>query len=175
VLNDDEIIDAIRRAYADKLPDWKTAEFKRVRRNLGVHSKGTLFSKVDTLFPNEHPESKNHCIDSYEPITKGSIGKAFNNLQRIFSNSSFSVTASDATLAFVSGTNFAGQNLFNFFVSEWIQKCVTDDPNGLLAVYPKEYLDQHPGEYVRFVESENIKSSFLTGRLTADFISRARQ
>jgi hypothetical protein len=79
MLSDEEIVKLLKVAYESKLPVWKVDYMAGICKNLQVHTKGLLFSKVDTLFPNEHPDSKAHCINTYEPITKGSIWKAMSN------------------------------------------------------------------------------------------------
>lgn len=128
----------------------------RICKNLQVHTKGLLFSKVDTLFPHEHPDSKIHCINTYEAITKGSIWKAINNVIRIFSNSSFNVSASDSTIEFINNTNFTEQNLFSFFLEQWSHTGVATDPNALYAVYPPEYIKDSGGDMIRFISSQFI-------------------
>jgi hypothetical protein len=152
-----EIVQLIKKAVQFDMPQWKKDYMSRICNNLQVHSKGLLFTKVDTLFPNEHPESKNHCVNTYEPITKASIWKAINNITRIFSNSSFSVSASDGTIAFINSSNFCNQNLFSFFLQQWIDAAIATDPNSLCAVYPKRYTEIHGGEMVRFLSHKNIK------------------
>src|SRR5438128_2013345 len=116
MLSQEEINAVIKKAYEAKLPDWKKTYYERIANNLQVHTKGLLFSKVDTLFPHEHPDSKLHCINTYEPITKGSVWKGINNIIRIFSNSSFTVSASDETLEYCNKPQFEGANLFNWFL-----------------------------------------------------------
>lgn len=74
----------IKNAETKTVDKWKKTYYKKVARELQVHTKGQLFKKVNTLFPNEHPDSKAHCIATYEPITKGSVWKGINNLKRIF-------------------------------------------------------------------------------------------
>lgn len=118
LLEDTEIAKLIKEAIKAELPAWKKDYMAKICTNLQVHTKGNLFSKVDTLFPNEHPDSKNHCVNTYEPITKGSIWKSINNINRIFTNSSFSITASDSTLERINDKIFEGQNLFSFLLKD---------------------------------------------------------
>ncbi|MEO7049442.1 MAG: hypothetical protein ABI091_29325 [Ferruginibacter sp.] len=157
MLQEEEIVKLLTKAFTAKLPEWETLYKKRIARNLQVHTKGLLFSKVDTLFPNENPASKEHCVNTYEPITKGSIWKAINNIVRIFSNSSFTVSASDTTLLNINENNFNQENLFSWFVEKWNNVAVATDPNSLIAIYPPEYLLDKPGAMVRFVENQNIR------------------
>ena len=147
----------IKKVVEAKFPQWKADYYQRLCTNLQVHTKGLLFSKVDTLFPNEHPDSKKHCVDTYEPITKGSIWKAINDISRIFSNSSFSVSSSDATAQKIEQNGFEGANLFNWFLTNWIDQVVATDANAYCAVYPEEYIKKYGGEAVRFVKSEHLK------------------
>ncbi len=157
MLQDTEIVKLLKTAYDSKLPQWRLDYMARICKNLQVHTKGLLFSKVDTLFPHEHPDSKMHCINTYEAITKGSVWKAINNITRIFSNSSFTVSASDSTLAFINDNNFSGGNLFSFFLNNWTASAIATDPNGLCAIYPPEYINDTHGDKIRFIKNEHIK------------------
>lgn len=160
MLQEPEIVELIKKVLKAKVPDWKKNYMENICKNLQVHTKGLLFKKVDTLFPHEHPDSKAHCINTYEPITKGSIGKGINNISRIFCNSSFSVSASDSTLNAINADMFDGKNLFSYFVPAWIDANLATDPNSLCAVYPDEYLAEYPGSKVRFIGSQHrVKTS----------------
>lgn len=155
MLQETEIAKLISEVEKYELPPWQKTYMARIAKDLQVHTKGLLFSKVDTLFPHEHPDSKAHCVNTYEPFTKGSIWKAINNLIRIFSNSSFAVSASDSTLDFLNKANFCGENLFSFFIKNWNSTAIATDPNALCAVYPEEYIKDFPGDRVRFINSEH--------------------
>ncbi|MEJ7611367.1 MAG: hypothetical protein WKF88_09350 [Ferruginibacter sp.] len=157
MLQETEIVELIAKARKYELPQWQRNYMTRIAKDLQVHTKGLLFSKVDTLFPHEHPDSKNHCVNTYEPITKGSIWKAIKNLIRIFSNSSFTVSASDSTLDFVNKANYNGQNLFSYFIEHWNTHAIATDPNALCAVYPPDYLEENPGDIIRFIKNEHIR------------------
>lgn len=144
------------------LAPWKKEYFKKVARGLQVHTKGQLFSKVDTLFPNEHPDSKAHCLATYEPITKSSIWKGINNLNRIFSNSAFTINTGDELRAYLEEYSYEGMNLLTHFLDLWVHKAVAEDPHGLFVVYPPEYAEERDMCPVQFVRSEFIKAK---GRL----------
>lgn len=152
-LNDDEIAKVLKMSFEAKMPGWKQEYMERICRNLQVHTKGLLFSKVDTLFPHEHPDSKAHCVNTYEPITKGSIWKGINGIIRIFYSSSFVISASDNTLELINDDWFEGKNLFSYFLDEWADNAIATDPNMLCAVYPEDA----GGDRIRFIRSEHIK------------------
>jgi len=148
----------IKQSEIQKLPGWKKDYFEKVAKALQVHTKGQLFSKVDTLFPNEHPDSKAHCIATYEPITKSSIWKGINNLLRIFSSSSFSINVGDELTKWLEDYETDGHNLLNYFLQEWVHKAVAEDPNGLFVIYPPDYADEYDFCPVQWVRSSMIKS-----------------
>jgi hypothetical protein len=148
----------IRAAQIKQLNSWKKDYFEKVAKSLQVHTKGQLFSKVDTLFPNEHPDSKAHCIATYEPITKASIWKGINNLQRIFASSSFSFQVGDDLNAWLAEYEHNGLNLLNYFLQEWVAKAVAEDPNGLFVVYPPDWAAERGICPVQWVRSDLIKS-----------------
>ena len=157
MLQEADIQKIIKSVTVATLPEWKRTYYEQLCTNLQVHTKGLLFSKVDTLFPNEHPDSKAHCVNTYEPITKGSIWKAINDISRIFSNSSFTVSASDVTNKAVEANDFENSNLFNWFLSKWIEETVAGDANSWCAVYPPDYIKQYGGDQVRFIRSDFLK------------------
>ncbi len=148
----------IKASEVKKLDGWKRDYFEKVAKSLQVHTKGQLFSKVDTLFPNEHPDSKAHCLATYEPITKSSIWKGINNLLRIFSSSSFSINVGDELNKWLAEYEHDGHNLLNWFLQEWVHKAVAEDPNGLFVVYPPDWAEERDICPVQWVRSELIKS-----------------
>lgn len=135
-----------------KLPDWQASLFKRNAEAVQVHSQGHIFHKIDQLFPNEHPDSKAHRILAFESITEPSFGRAANNVNRIFRNSSYTVEAQEKTIAFASENAFEGQNLFNWFLDQWVRYALKEDSNSRIVCYPKEYTDRGNPAIV-FVES----------------------
>lgn len=148
----------IKTAQVKKIQSWKTDFFKKICRELQVHTKGQLFSKVDTLFPNEHPESKKHCVATYEPITKASIWKGINNLQRIFAHSSFSYQVGEELTEWLANFEWNGQNLLQYFLQEWVAKAVAEDPNGFFVIYPPDYAEEKNMCPIQWVRSDFIKS-----------------
>lgn len=148
----------IKAAQTKTLDNWKKDYFEKVAKALQVHTKGQLFSKVDTLFPNEHPDSKAHCIATYEPITKASIWKGINNLQRIFATSSFTYQVGDELTDWLANYEHNGMNLLNYFLQEWVAKAVAEDPNGLFVVYPPDWAEERGICPVQWVRSDLIKS-----------------
>lgn len=153
MLNEIEIKNFIKEVLKKELPQWKREYYAKICEKLQVHTKGLLFNKIDTLFPNEHPDSKAHCINTYEPITKGSIWKAINNINRIFCNSGFSISASDNTLHFINENRFENKTLFSFFIEKWINETISIDPNSFLAIYPVDYNTKN---IVKFISSEYL-------------------
>lgn len=152
------IPELIKNSQNKKLPRWKRDYFDKVARALQVHTKGQLFTKVDTLFPNEHPDSKAHCIATYEPITKSSIWKGINNLLRIFSSSSFSINVGEELTKWLEDYEWDGQNLLNYFLNEWVAKAVAEDPNGIFVIYPPDYAEEKGMCPIQWVRSELIES-----------------
>lgn len=140
-----------------KLPDWKVNLYKRNAEAVQVHSQGQIFYKIDRLFPNEQVESKKHRVLAFESVTEGSFGKAANNINRIFKNSSYSFDASEKTISRANEHNFGDQNFFGWFLDEWIKCSLKEDPNALVVVYPDEYVKEGHDKVV-FVSSCHIKS-----------------
>lgn len=124
-----------------KMPDWWKNYAAQMAYNLQVHTKGLMFDKITGLYPNEHPESKKHCIQSYESITKGSIWKAINNINRVFNNSSYSIQVSEKTRLVIEKYQEGEGSLFTQFLEDWIKYAVAEDPNGICVAYPIEYTE----------------------------------
>lgn len=143
-------------AVSAKLPDWQTKLFKKYREEVQVHSKGQLFYKIDRLFPNEHPWSKEHRILAFEPVTKGSFNKGLTNIMRIFSNSSYTCEASEETMQLITKPTFDNKNLFSYFLEQWSINALANDPNSLIVVYPPDFIKDKSFDQVLFVKSDNI-------------------
>ena len=140
-----------------KLPEWQRKLFKQYAEAVQVHSQGEIFYKIDRLFPNEHPESKEHRILSFESVTEASFGRAANNVNRIFKNSSYSVEASESVLALSTAHNFDGLNFYSWFLDEWVKIALKQDSNARIVVYPPKYVKDKGTKPVVFVQSCHIK------------------
>lgn len=149
----------IRFVTSTDLPEWQKRQFKRNRDAVQVHSQGQLFFKIDHLFPNEHPTSKQHRILAFESITQASFGRAANNVNRIFKNSSYTVEASENTLEELNKNNFEGHNFYTWFLDNWTKFALKEDPNSRFVVYPPEYAAEKERLPVSFVSSDLIKYS----------------
>lgn len=124
-----------------KMPAWWHTMAKQIADNLQVHTNGHLFDKITGLYPNEHPDSQKHCINSYETITTPSIWKAINNIIRVFNNSSYNIQISEKTRSVIEEYQDSEGSLFSQFLEDWIRYAIAEDPNGICVVYPLEYTD----------------------------------
>lgn len=140
-MDEQTIAALVKKIGEDRMPDWWVHYASQLSYNLQVHTKGLLFDKVTGLYPNEHPDSQKHCINSYESITKGSIWKAINNIIRVFNNSSYNIQISDRTRAVIEEYQDSEGSLFSQFLEDWIKYAVATDPNGLCVWYPLDYTD----------------------------------
>lgn len=136
-----QISELVKLIQEAKMPDWWTSYAGQIAYNLQVHTKGLMFDKITGLYPNEHPDSQKHCINSYESITKGSIWKAINNIIRVFNNSSYNIQISDKTKAAIESYQNSNGSIFSQFLEDWIKYAVASDPNGICVVYPLDYTD----------------------------------
>jgi hypothetical protein len=140
-MDEQEIQRLVKLIQEAKMPEWWTKYASQLAYNLQVHTKGLMFDKITGLYPNEHPDSQKHCINSYESITKGSIWKAINNIIRVFNNSSYNIQISEKTKAIIDEYQDGEGSLFSQFLEDWIKNAIATDPNGLCVVYPLEYTD----------------------------------
>lgn len=125
-----------------KLPEWQRKLFKLYREAIQVHSQGHIFYKLDRLFPNEHPESKEHRILSFESVTEASFGRAANNVNRIFKNSSYTVEASDKVVTATTEHSYDGHNFYAWFLDQWVMMALKQDANARIVIYPPEYVKE---------------------------------
>lgn len=138
---DQQIPVLVKLIQEEKMPEWWKDYAGQLAYNLQVHTKGLMFDKITGLYPNEHPDSQRHCINSYESITKGSIWKAINNIIRVFNNSSYNIQISEKTRKVIEDYQNSEGSLFSQFLEDWIKNAVATDPNGICVTYPLEYTD----------------------------------
>lgn len=141
IMDEKEIAAIVKLIQESKMPEWWLSYAKQLSYNLQVHTKGLMFDKITGLYPNEHPDSQKHCINSFESITKGSIWKAINNIIRVFNNSSYNIQISDKTKEVIEQYQDSEGSLFSQFLEDWIKYAVATDPNGICVVYPLDYTD----------------------------------
>lgn len=151
-MDENQITELVKLIQESKMPEWWTNYAAQLAYNLQVHTKGLMFDKVTGLYPNEHPDSQKHCINSYESITKGSIWKAINNIIRVFNNSSYNIQISEKTRRIIEEYQDSEGSLFSQFLEDWIKNAVATDPNGICVVYPLEYTD----DLYRYVSYKDI-------------------
>lgn len=140
-MDEQTIAELVKLIEEEKMPEWWRSYAAQLAYNLQVHTKGLMFDKITGLFPNEHPDSQAHCINSYESITKGSIWKAINNIIRVFNNSSYNIQISEKVQKAIEAYQNSEGSLFSQFLEDWIKNAVATDPNGICVVYPLTYTD----------------------------------
>jgi len=136
-----ELSNIVQLIEESSMPRWWTDYASQIAYNLQVHTKGLMFDKITGLYPNEHPDSQKHCISSYESITKGSIWKAINNINRVFNNSSYNIQISNKARSVIEQYQESEGSLFSQFLEDWIKNAIATDPNGICVTYPLEYTE----------------------------------
>lgn len=91
--------------------------------------------------PNEESHIYDYRIENYEPITYGSMNKAFDNLFRIVSGISYTINADENVKEFLKESVFKnvdnGESLnTEMFIQKVALKRMIEDPNGFLVWYP---------------------------------------
>lgn len=140
-MDETQIAQLVKLIQEAKMPEWWLKIAEQLAYNLQVHTKGLMFDKITGLYPNEHPDSQKHCIQSFEPITQASIWKAINNIVRVFNNSSYNIQISDKTKEIIEEYQDNEGSFFSQFLEDWIKYAVAEDPNGICVWYPLEYTD----------------------------------
>jgi hypothetical protein len=128
------------KAYAQtipKLPKFRYAEdFKEFYDEMAVHTRKR--KPKDLLLkrrPNEPDDVYNYRLDNYEPITYGSMNKAFDNLYRIVNGINYSLGVDDEIRTYM-GTKSFMKNTFDLFFTKIFLKRMIEDPNGFIAWLP---------------------------------------
>lgn len=155
-----EIEYLVKQIQEAKMPEWWTTIASQLAYNLQVHTKGLMFDKVTGLYPNEHPDSQKHCVNSFEPITKASIWKAINNIVRVFNNSSYNIQISEKTREIIEEYQESEGSFFSQYLEDWIKNAVATDPNGYCVWYPLEYTDDLY-RYVCYKDLVAVNDEFL--------------
>lgn len=116
-------------------PCHKTA-WQKVFDDMAVH---TRKRKPEELLlkirPNEEPDIFQYRLDNYRPITYGSMNKAFDSLNRIFSNINYSIKCSNELGAYIK-TNSFNENDFETWLQKQVLKYDIEDPNGFIVWFP---------------------------------------
>jgi hypothetical protein len=128
-------------AYAAKItklaPYEPAIKFKELFEEMAVHTRKR--KPKDILLkrrPNEPDDVFEYRIANYEPITYGSMNKAFDNLNRILTGINYNLSVSDDKVTeYLSTKKFMGVD-FKMFFSKVVLKRMIEDPNGYLLWLP---------------------------------------
>jgi hypothetical protein len=120
------------------LPEYPLKQdFQRKFNEMAVHTRGK--KPKDLLLkrrPNEPKDVFEYRECNYEPVTYGSLNKAFDNLNRILNAVNYRLYYNnDKMVEYLDTKKFMRHN-FNMFFSKVILKRMIEDPNGLLFWLP---------------------------------------
>lgn len=101
-----------------------------------IHTQGVYPKFLDDTFPNEDAEIKDYRRDVFNPITKGAFSRAFTNLYRVFSESSYTIQASQRFKEWLDVYRLPGGLSLTQYLFKNALKRRVEDPNGLLIPYP---------------------------------------
>jgi hypothetical protein len=130
--------------------------WRKIRKDLQVHTQGKLFEKVVSVFENEDTNATRFVLNTYEPITKGSIWKGIDNIARIFKNTGFNIIADANSHQFIEDNGFKDEIIENF-----IKKSISSDPNTFAVPYKNSQEEIKEEGYplwgIKFIESNQIE------------------
>lgn len=128
----------------------------KIRKDLQVHTQGKLFEKVISVFENEDSNATRFVLNTYEPITKGSIWKGIDNISRIFKNTGFNITTDAKSHQFIEDNGFKDEIIENF-----IKKSISSDPNTFAVPYRNSQeeiqKENYPTWGIEFIESNQVE------------------
>jgi hypothetical protein len=126
----------------------------KLRKDLQVHTQGKLFEKVISVFENEDVNATRFVLNTYEPITKGSIWKGIDNISRIFKNTGFNIITDARTHQFIEENDYKEKIIENF-----IKKSISSDPNTFAVPYRRNEKEAKQKGFeweIEFIESTQI-------------------
>lgn len=126
--------------YAKKVPTLPEyplkKQFQEVYDEMAVH---TRKRKPTNLLlkrrPNEPDDVLEYRVNNYEPITYGSMNKAFDNLYRIANGINYTLGVDDKIREYMDTKNFMKNSFAVFFTKVYLKRMI-EDPNGFLAWLP---------------------------------------
>lgn len=120
-----------------KLPEPKNKKnWNEVRDTMFIHTRGKNPGEILTMRrPNEDPDVQKYRLDTWEPITKGSMNRAIDKLFRIFSSANFSITVSADLSDYLDQKKFSGQYFYSY-IQKYVVRRMIEDPNGFLVWLP---------------------------------------
>lgn len=133
----------------------KSTAWREIQKTIDVHYKGVIYSGISVLRPNEGDSSKDYREKSYQSITTPFFRKALTQVKRILLSSSIDINATENTIKYINEPNFDGLSLYDFFCTNLAEK-VIGEPNGLIAVYPPQYIAQKRTNQIQFIQSKYI-------------------
>jgi len=119
--------------YADLIDK---ACWKKVFDEMAVHTRKAIPERIlNTRRPNEEDQVYNYRILNYEPITYGSMGKAFDSLFRLMNGINYTLQIPDELRKYINERRFQGMTLETYLSSIGLKRDI-EDPNGFLLWYP---------------------------------------
>lgn len=110
--------------------------WEKIFKEMAVHTrKATPEQLLKARRPNEEQEVFEYRVANYEPITYGSMNKAFDSLFRLMNGINYNLQISDDLRKYINDRNFCGHTL-EAFLSNVVLKRDIEDPNGFLLWYP---------------------------------------
>lgn len=109
-----------------KVNDYLKKTYESKRYELQVHTHGLVYDKIITLFENEDPENTKFVLNSYEPITKGSVWRGIDNIYKIFLNAGIKANGDTRSYEALKEIDF-----FNKYITNFIYQTTAVDPNSI--------------------------------------------
>lgn len=125
-VNITELLKAIQQNVFS-IPQWQRDLWRKIKRELQVHTQGHFFFKSTDLFKEEPKEGKEYAVKSYEPITKGSITRGLLDIDRVFSTTTSNITIDVSALGDLKA-------IVNQYTKLWVDIGQAVDPNSIIAV-----------------------------------------
>lgn len=101
-----------------------------------THSMGRVPAKLRKRRPGEPDDVYNYRIEILESITKGSLNRAFDNLYRIFQNTSWTFIASNGLSQLLLAMTFNNTLSFKEYAEKILLRYSIEDPNALFVWLP---------------------------------------
>ena len=129
-------IEAYHKEFLNYQKDDLFYKWEEVREEMFIHTRGLLPEKLlKKRRPNEDEAVYNYRLETYEPITKGSMNKAIDKLYRMFQAANYSIKVSERIEEYLTNKRFKNE-FFISYIQKYVLRRMIEDPNGLIAWLP---------------------------------------
>jgi len=128
--------------------------YKKIKKDLQVHTQGVMYDKVISVYKNEDPKATEFVVNTYESITKASIRKGADNLGRIFKNFGIKTAGNEDSVNYLNKIKLSKK-----FQNNFLEIVLAQDPNTFAVPYYED--DRWEVEFIQSDQIININDDYI--------------